>query len=217
MIAGLASPQASPSGANNRLEDGDPSHQLTSEQPNRPSEPQSTQPPSSQSQSSQPQSSLPVARQESGDTEQQEGADSLAGSAFTGPGSAQDKSAQGRALPGQAVSSEELTSSEEGLQGQKGLLQSVEGSRSGDKGADTGRPSSSSGMSTSVEQDAGSGEEQSAASGRGQNTDEAEDTTTRMLESAGKLFLIWSSQYTQATDWISDHGGSKCILLLAGF
>lgn len=199
MVAGLASPQASPLGTNNRLDDGDPSHQQTSEQQNPSVEPQSSQPQSSQLQSSQP--SLPaLAQQASGDIEQQEGADLQAGSAFRDPGSAQDKSAQGRALPGQAVSSEELTSSEEGLQGQQGLLQSVEGSRGVDKGTEAGKASNSSSMSTSVEQDAGSGEEESTASSRGQNVDEVEDTTTRMLEFAGELLSIWSSQCAQATD-----------------
>lgn len=196
MVAGLASPQASPSGANNRLDDGEPSHQPTSGQQTPSNEPQSTQPPSSQ-----PESSFPaLAQKENGDTEQQEGADLQAGSGFRDPGSAQDKSAQGRALPGQAVSSEELTSSEEGLQRQQGLLQSVEGSRGVDKGTEAGKASNSSSMSTSVEQDAGSGEEESTASSRGQNVDEVEDTTTRMLEFAGELSSIWSSQCAQATD-----------------
>ena len=179
MLAGPASTQASPSGAGSRLLAGDSLQSDVDQQSRQSNQPRASQPQSSQQQSSQPQSSQAAsAQQQRGDKEQQVA--SLAASpAFRDQGSVSENIAQSRPPPGQPVSSEELTSSEK---------QSVEGSRGDDNGAEVGRASSSSDMSALVEQDAGSDEEQSAASGKGQNVDEAEDSTTRMLESAGKLF-----------------------------
>ena len=208
MIAGAASTQASPSGADSGLVAGQGSDKnlqsSADQQSQQSSQPRSSQPQSSQLQFSQPQSSQQPstqpqssqsasAQQQSGGKEQQ-GASLAAGPALRDQGSAQENSAQSMPPPGQAVSSEELTSSEKGLP-QRELLQSVEGSRGDDEGAEAGMASSSRDKSAMVEQDASSDKQRSGASGswassKGQNVDEAEDMTTRMLESAGKLFTL---------------------------
>ena len=207
MIAGSASTQASPSGADSGLvagQGGDNHLQSNADQQSRQSsqprssQPQSSQPQSSRPQASQPESSQPASAQQRGGDKEQRGASLAADPALTDQGSAQEKLAQSRAPPGQAVSSEELTSSEKGLL-QGGLLQSVEGGKGHDQAAEADMANCSKAMSALNEQDAGSNEEVSGASGRGQNVDEAEDTTTRMLESAGKLFTMCLSMWMQWT------------------
>ena len=186
MIAGSASTQASPSGADSGLvagQGGDNHLPSNADQQSRQSsQPQSSQPQSSQPQASQPESSQTASAQQQGGDKEQRGASLAADPAFRDQGLAQENLAQSRPPPGQAVSSEELTSSE------KGLLQSVEGGKGHDQDTEAGMANSSKAMSALIEQDAGSNEQVSGASDRGQNVDEAEDTTTRMLESAGKLF-----------------------------
>ena len=211
MIAGGASTQASSSGADSGLAAGQgndnnqssadqqsrQSSQLRSSQPQS-SQLQSSQPRSSQQPSSEPQSSQPASAQQQSGGKEQQGASLAAGPALRDQASAQESSAQSMPPPGQAVSSEELTSSEKGPQ--RELSQSVEASRGDDEGAEAGMASSSRDKSAMSEQDASSDEQRSGASGsrasgKGQNVDEAEDMTTRMLESAGKLSTTCRSMW----------------------
>lgn len=187
MNAGAASPQVSRPDAGSVLATGQidsEGFQPDLEQQTQSGQPQPTQPQPTQPQSSQPESSSPAsAQQQSGARAQQEGLGSP-----SGPGvrdqlsSAQGGPAEDRAAAaGQAVSSEELTSSETGMQ-------SVEGNNGDTKGPPTGAQASSSGGTGSLD-----GQHVSDA---GQTVDEAEDATTRMMESAGRLCTICISART---------------------
>ena len=221
MIAGAAPMQASPSGADSGLvagQGGDNNLQSNADQQSqRSSQLQSSELRSSQQLSDQ--SSQPASAQQISGDKEPEGASSAASAALKHQGSAQETLAQSTPPPGQAMSSEELTSNEKRPL-QRESLQSVEGSRGHDAGAEAGMASSSRDMSALVEQDASSDEELSEASGsepsgRGQSIDETEDTTTRMLESAGKSLHCTPLNVDGISLWICkrlelDHGHNSC-------
>ena len=205
MDAGAVSPQLSqpdadttPGSGQTHTEGFQPKpEQQTQATPPQASQPQPSQPQSVPIQSSPRQSSAPAAaHQQSGAWAQQKGVGSTPSSTLRDQASAQGGpaggkavpgQAEGRAVPGQAVSSEELTSSERGMQ-------SVEGIRDEEEGQSAAQASSSSVTGPVEEQ----GVLRGGASETGPNADEPEDTTTRMMENAGTDFLgLVSTSFTK--------------------
>lgn len=211
-LQGAASPQVSQPDADSMQASGQTQNegfQPKAEQQTQPSQPQPSQPQSTQAQSSQPESSAPAsAQQQSGARAQQEGMGSAPSLTLKDQASAQGGPAKGRAVPGQAVSSEELTSSEKGPQ-------SGEGIRGDDEGPKAAQASSSGGTGPLDEQGASSGD--GGASGTGQNVDEAEDTTERMMENAGVPLPLSAQNRLTLPGAVSQPGKDSSVREYLGF